>query len=165
MAKNNSYISIEDMEQVTGVKIQHVVKVGPIDTIGIYEQLATPLASGSYSTFLSLRVEIHEDNLPPIETFSTWRALQWQPGSTSTVDLSCNSTLSVKQAEGDLRALGLRSAGVLSKGIERAEVFVNDWNEQVYLYYTIPTIVNPLVSSIRIIGQKAPKKPPIKWPQ
>ncbi|GLQ96579.1 hypothetical protein GCM10007863_09970 [Dyella mobilis] len=165
MAKNNSYISIEDMEQVAGIKMQHVAKVSPTDTVGIYQQLVNPSVDGTFSSHLSLKVERYEDNLPPDEIFSTWRAMQWQPGSISVVDLSCSSTLSVKQAEKDLTALGLQPAGTLHKGIQRAEVFVNDWNEQVYLYYTIPLIVTPPVASIRIVGQKIPRKPPIKWPE
>jgi hypothetical protein len=164
MARNNNYISIEDMEHVAGVKMQHVVNVSPTDVVGIYEQFSLPSTNNNFSPYLSLRVETHEEALPYNKAVSTWRALQWQYGSTSTVDVSCSSTLSVKEAEGDLRALGLHPAGTLSRGIQRAEVFVSDWNEQTYLYYTIPTITTPPVSSIRIIGMKT-KRPPVKWPQ
>jgi hypothetical protein len=169
MAKNNSYISIEDMERVAGVKMQHVVNIGAADRIGIYEQhMPFPSAAHPFTSNLSIRVENHEEVLPSSEIMSTWRAVQWQPGSTSTVDISCASTgatLRVAQAEADLKALGLQRAGVLSKGIQRADVFVNDWNEQVYLFYAIPVIVTPPIISLRIIGTKAPKKPPLNWPK
>jgi hypothetical protein len=169
MAKNNSYISIEDMEQITGVSMQHLANVGPADRIGIYEQhVLLQSTTQPFTSDLSIRIETHDDLLPPSEVMSTWRAAQWQPGSTSTVDLSCagpGQGLKVAQAEADLKALGLQRAGVLSKGIQRAEVFANDWNEQIYLFYTIPTITTPPVTSLRIIGTRAPKKLPINWPK
>jgi hypothetical protein len=161
MAKKNSYIGIEDMEHVAGIRMQYLTEVSPTDTVGIYEQGASSSSNDPASPELSLRIETHEDSLPPRKGLYTWRALQWHPGSNSIVDLSClgggGSSLTLAEAEADLRALGLHSIGVTA-GIRHMEVFANDWNEQAYLYYAVPVNVVPYVLSIHIVGEKAPKK-------
>ncbi|MBE1159905.1 hypothetical protein [Dyella acidiphila] len=166
MKKNNSYMSIDDVERLTGVKMQHESKVGPTDTVGIYEQFTLPPTHHPLPPALSLRVETHEETLPINEAPFTWRGSQWQSGSSSTVYLEClggpGAALTPAEAARDIKAMGLHSAGVLSKGMQRQEVFVDDWNEQISIYYTSPSIVSSTVDSVRITGVKAPKKPPIE---
>lgn len=163
MAANNSYISVENLEHVTGVRMQYLAKVSPTDTVGIYQQGVSSSFADSNGPGLSFRIETHEDTLPSSKGLYTWQSLQWHPGSTSVLDLSCiNGTdqLRLTEAEADLRELGLRSIGITS-GTRHMEVFVDDWNEQTNLYYDVPVNTVPYVLSIHVVGEKVTGKPKV----
>ena len=162
VAKDHSYISMADVERVTGVKMQHVVQVAPMDSIGSYE-MHRPMLLHSYDPWmLSLRDEIQGEPSPaePNSRNSSWQVAQGRAtgsrGFTSVLDIACSGmgALTLVKVEADLQTAGFKVAAKSTRPLQQyVEIFANQWGDQIHVYYEAPVDVAPVVTSLHIVGR------------
>lgn len=96
IAKNHSYIGMADVEHVAAVKMQHVVEVAPMDSIGSYEMHGPVLFNSYHPSALSIRIEIQDEPLParPGDFNFSWQVAQGRAvPRTAKVPLQCSTSL------------------------------------------------------------------------
>lgn len=165
----HGYIAGADLERIAKIKLPAPIAVSPGDTISSLEWKAPyslpstvpgwPASSGNAE--LSLRLELH-DETSPISRPHSWQRMQRRINGTqfSNLDLTCIGgfdTLTLREAEADLEAMGFERVGTLSKP-QPVEVFYQDRKGRVDLYYdspveTVPTVISVHVSGMSIAGR------------
>jgi hypothetical protein len=167
---NNGYLDASDVERVAKIKLSEPVSVSPSDAISSYESNGrfslSPNVPGSLAltgkASLSLRLEMHSEPKAGISLYS-WQRLQRRINGTksSNFDLTCldgGTPLSLREAESDLEAIGLKRAGTLAQPTP-VEVFYRDLRGRVDLYYSTPVETIPTVVSIHVAGAEIKKMP------
>ncbi len=163
IAKNHSYISMADVERVAGIKVQHVVEVAPMDSIGSYEMHGPVLLNSFDPWELSIRDEIQDETIPvkPHGFNFSWQVTQGRAtlgrGSTSVLDIACMGMgeLTLVKVEADLQSAGFKLVARSTRPLQQyLEIFANQWGEQTYVYYEQPVEVAPDVISLHVVGMK-----------
>ena len=162
VAKDHSYISMADVERVAGVRMQHVVQVAPMDSIGSYE-MHRPVLLHSYDPWaLSFRDEIQDQPSPAKSNSfdSSWQVAQGLAtggrGSTSVLDIACSGmgALTLAKVEADLQMAGFKVVAKSTMPLQQhVEIFANQWGDQIHVYYEMPVEVAPGVTSLHIVGR------------
>jgi hypothetical protein len=139
-----SYITAEDMERLTGVKMQEKVDIAPNDTVATYED--------NGAAHLSIRVEVMDK-----PSSYTWQVSQGRTnpgnGSTSIVDFSCMGGpggLQLSKLEVDLSLLGFHKIGFTAQEVH-AEYFLGKLGS-VAVFFELPVESVPTVDSLHIVG-------------
>jgi hypothetical protein len=169
IASNNGYLAASDIERIAGLKLSPPVSVTPTDTIsslqldGPYTLSASiPGSAIRGRAWLSLRLELHSGSA--VHMFPSWQRMQRRINGTksSNFDLTCadgGRVLSLRDAEADLEAIGLKRVGMLSQP-KPVEVFYQDMKGRVDLYYETPAETVPYVISIHVAGAEIKKARP-----
>lgn len=162
VAKDHSYISMADVERVAGVKMQHVVQVAPMDSVGSYE-MDVPWTLHSYDLrALSFRDEIQDEPslARPNSSHSSWQVAQGRAtvrrGSTSVLDIACSGMgeLTLVKVEADLQTAGFKVVAKSTSPLQQyMEIFANQWGDYIYVYYEAAVEVAPGVTSLHIVGR------------
>jgi hypothetical protein len=166
----NGYIVAGDLERIAKIKLPPAISIGPNDAISSLEwkapySISSALPGGpafTGSADLSLRLEVHNDPSPIPHPYS-WQRMQRRINGTksSNLDLTCIGgfdTLTLREAEADLEAIGLKRVGALSQP-QPVEVFYQDLKGRVDLYYDTPVNTVPAVISIHISGAEIKRRP------
>jgi hypothetical protein len=170
VAANSGYIVVSDVQRIAQIKLREPVAVGPADVISSYEMKGpyalSPSMPGSLlytgNANLSLRLELHSE--PATSSFPySWQRMQRRINGTksSNFDLTCldgGAQLSLKEAESDLEAIGLRRVGTLTQP-KTVEVFDGGLKGRVDLYYETPVELAPEVVSIHVAGADIKRMP------
>jgi hypothetical protein len=166
----NGYIVAGDLERIAKIKLTAPISVGPSDTISSLEWTAPysfpspvqgwPALTGNAE--FSLRLELHDDPSPIPHPYS-WQRMQRRINGTksSNLDLTCiggSDTLTLREAEADLEAIGLKRVGTLTEP-QPVEVFYQDLKGRVDLYYSTPVETPPSVISIHVSGTEIKRRP------
>ncbi|ULU24079.1 hypothetical protein [Dyella terrae] len=160
---HNGYIVAGDLERIAKIKLPAPVSISSTDTISSLEWKApysVPSAVPGWPAMtggaqLSMRLELHHDPSPTPHPYS-WQRMQRRINGTrsSNLDLTCiggADTLTLREAEADLEAIGLKRIGTLSEP-QPVEVFYQGMKGRVDLYYDTPVATVPAVISVHVSG-------------
>jgi hypothetical protein len=160
---HSGYISAEDLERIAKIKLPAPVSVSSTDTISSLEWKAPyslpsavpgrPAMTGDAQ--LSMRLELHHEP-DPVPHLYSWQRMQRRINGnrSSNLDLTCiggADGLTLREAEADLEAMGLKRIGTLSAP-QPVEVFYQGMKGRVDLYYDTPVATVPTVISMHISG-------------